>query len=142
MLSQINDAMITCETCIQVKSHRAFFPLSMNKSNTIPFSLIHFDVWGLAPWFDELGIKWFVTFIDDFTRMTWLYMIKHKIEVFKIFQVFHRIVQTQFSAKIQVLRSYNGGEYVNQEFRHYFQEYGLQHETSCPYPRNNQSSIN
>ena len=60
-------------------------------------------------------------------------MMKHKNEVFKIFQVFHRMVQTQFSAKIQVLRSYNGGEYINQEFRQYFQEYGLQHETTCPY---------
>ena len=62
--------MIKYETCIQAKSHRATFPLSMNKSNTIPFSLIHSDVWGPAPWPDELGIKWFVIFIDDCTRMT------------------------------------------------------------------------
>ena len=117
MLSQVNDAKITCETCIQAKSHRASFPLSMNKSNTIHFSLIYSDVWGPTPWFDESGIKWFVTFIDDCTRMTWLYMMKHKNEVFKIFQVFHRMVHTQFSAKIQVLRSENRGKYVNQEFQ-------------------------
>ena len=85
----------------------------MNKSNTIPFSLIHSDVWGPTPWFDESGIKWFVTFIDDCTRMTWLYMMKHKNEMFKIFKDFHRIVQTQFSATIRVLCSDNGGEYVN-----------------------------
>ena len=70
MFSQVNKAMIKCETCIQAKSHRASFPLSMNKSNTIPFSLIHSDVWGPAPWSDELEIKWFVKFIDDCTRMT------------------------------------------------------------------------
>ena len=84
MFSQVNEAMFKCETCIQAKSHRASFPLSLNKSNNIPFSLIHSDVWGSAPHFDGSGIKWFVTFIDDCTRMTWLYMMKYKNDVFKI----------------------------------------------------------
>ena len=70
MLSQVNDVKITYEICIQAKSHRASFPLSMNKSNTIPFSLIHSYVCNLAPWYDESRIKWFVTFIDDCTRIT------------------------------------------------------------------------
>jgi transposase InsO family protein len=43
------------------------------------------------------------------------------------------MVQTQFSAKIQILRSDNGGEYINREFREYFQNHGLIHETTCPY---------
>ncbi|RVW39621.1 Retrovirus-related Pol polyprotein from transposon TNT 1-94 [Vitis vinifera] len=42
------------------------------------------------------------------------------------------MVQTQFSAKVQVLRSNNGGEYVNHQFREYFQQHGIIHETSCP----------
>ena len=67
MFSQVNDAMIKCEICIQAKSHRASFPLSMNKSNTILFSLIHFDVWGPTPHSDGSGIKWSVTFIDNCT---------------------------------------------------------------------------
>jgi hypothetical protein len=63
--------------------------------------------------------------------MTWLYLLKHKDEVFSVFKSFHIMVQTQFSAKIQVLRSNNGGEYVNQQFQTYFQNHGLLHETSC-----------
>ena len=82
MFSHVNDVMIRSETCIQAKSHRASFPLSMNKRNTIPFLLIHSDVWGPAPNSDGSDIKWFVTFIDDCTRMTWLYLMKHKNEVF------------------------------------------------------------
>ena len=43
------------------------------------------------------------------------------------------MVQIQFSTTIRVLRSDNGGEYINQEFQHYFQQHGLWHETSCSY---------
>uniref|UniRef100_A0A2N9HC31 Integrase catalytic domain-containing protein n=1 Tax=Fagus sylvatica TaxID=28930 RepID=A0A2N9HC31_FAGSY len=119
-----------CNTCILAKSHRVSYPVSMNKS-AIPFALIHSDVWGPSPVTTSSGHRWFVIFVDDCTRMTWLYLLKHKDEVFDVFKSFHIMVQTQFSAKIQILRSDNGGEYVNQPFQAYFQSHGLFHETSC-----------
>lgn len=64
--------------------------------------------------------------------MTWLYLVKHKAEVFDVFQSFHVMIQIQFSAKIQDPRSNNGGEYMNQRFHKYFRQHGLPHETSCP----------
>uniref|UniRef100_A0A2N9I8R7 Integrase catalytic domain-containing protein n=1 Tax=Fagus sylvatica TaxID=28930 RepID=A0A2N9I8R7_FAGSY len=112
------------------KSHRVSYPVSMNKS-AIPFALIHSDVWGPSSVTTSSGHRWFVIFVDDCTRMTWLYLLKHKDEVFGVFKSFHIMVQTQFSAKIQILRSDNGGEYVNQPFQAYFQSHGLFHETSC-----------
>jgi hypothetical protein len=122
---------IKCETCILAKSHRVTYPLSMNKSD-IPFALIHSDVWGPSPKSTLSGFRWFVIFVDDCTRMTWIYLLKHKNEVFHVFKSFHKMIQTQFAAKLQTLRSDNGGEYVNQQFRNYFHHYGLIHETSCP----------
>ena len=92
LFSQVNERVFECETCIQAKSHRASFPLILNKKNTTPFSLIHSNVWGPASHSDGSGIKWFVIFIDDCTRITWLYLMKYKNEVFQIFQVFHRMV--------------------------------------------------
>lgn len=74
---------------------------------------------------------WFVIFVYDCTRMTWLYQLKHKDEVFSIFQSFHVMIQTQFSAKIQILSSDNRGEFVNHRFQACFQLHGLLHETSC-----------
>lgn len=64
--------------------------------------------------------------------MTRLYLLKHKDEVLSVFKSFHVMVQTQFSDKIQILRSDNGGEYVNWGFHDYFQHHGVLHETSCP----------
>jgi IS30 family transposase len=58
--------------------------------------------------------------------------IKIKNEVLNVFQSFHAMVQTQFSAKIQILRSDNGGEYMTYQFKEYCQQYGLIHETLCP----------
>ena len=63
--------------------------------------------------------------------MTWLYQLKTKDEVFTIYQAFHAMVQTQFSSKIKILRSDNGGEFTNRRFQAYFQQHGLLHETSC-----------
>ena len=63
--------------------------------------------------------------------MTWLYQLKTKDEVFTIFQAFHAMVQTQFSSKIKILRSDNGGEFTNRRFQAYFPQHGLLHETSC-----------
>jgi DTW domain-containing protein YfiP len=111
---------IKCETCILAKSHRVTYPLSMNKSNVL-FALIHSDVWGHSPISTASGIRWLVIFIDDCTRMTWLYLLKHKNEVLSVFQSFQTMVQTQFSEKIQILRLDNSGEDVNHQFRTSFQ---------------------
>lgn len=99
---------LRCETCILAKNHRVCYSPSLNKTS-VPFSLVHSDVWGPSPITTPSGYRWFVIFVDDCTRMTWLYLMKTKDEVFSIFQAFHTMVQTQFSAKLQVLRSDNGG---------------------------------
>ncbi|CAL2271706.1 unnamed protein product [Prunus armeniaca] len=125
------DSDFTCDTCILAKSHRVPYPLSTNKCTT-PFTLIHSDVWGPSPITAPSGVRWFVTFIDDCTRMTWLYLLKNKNEVFSRFQSFHKQMKTQFNDQIQILRSDNGGEFVNHDFQTYFQQHGIIHETTCP----------
>nr|KYP34930.1 Retrovirus-related Pol polyprotein from transposon TNT 1-94 [Cajanus cajan] len=82
---------LKCETCILAKSHRTHFPLSMNKSD-VPFALIHSDVWGPSPKSSSLGFRWFVMFVDDCTRMTWVFVLTQKNEVFQTFQVFHQMI--------------------------------------------------
>jgi len=69
LFSSISIIDFKCETCIMAKSHKASYPLSLNKS-MVPFDLIHSDVWGPAPVSTASGIRWFVIFIDDCTRMT------------------------------------------------------------------------
>ena len=54
----------------------------VNKQVESPFELVHFDVWGLCPIVSMTGKKYFVTFFDDFSWMTWIYFMKSLSEVF------------------------------------------------------------
>ncbi|KAJ0478882.1 putative RNA-directed DNA polymerase [Helianthus annuus] len=120
-----------CETCILAKNHRVSFDQSNTRVKSV-FSLIHSDVWGPAPNSDKNRFKYFVLFVDDFSRMTWVYFMKHKSEVPEKFFMFYKMIQTQFKKKLQILRSDNGGEFVNQSMKNFFQENGLIHQTTCP----------
>ena len=119
-----------CDICELAKSHRASFPLILNKSPS-PFMVIHSDVWGPSKVPTLSGSRWFVTFIDDCTRMTWLCLMKTKDEVNLLFQNFHKMIETQYNAKVRVLRSDNGGEYQSSDLQKYLEGHGIIHQTTC-----------
>jgi hypothetical protein len=81
--------------------------------------LIHSDVCGPMSVESVSGFKYFVLFIDDYSRKTWIYFLKAKDEVFDRFQEFRALVENQTGRKIRVLRSDNGGEYTSKEFVDY-----------------------
>jgi len=120
------------ETCVMEKSHRAVFPLS-NKKTDFSFSLIHTDVWGLASQSTHNGKEWFINFVDDYTRVTWMYLLKHKSNVCNVFRSFHHMIVTQFNTHIKVIRSDNGGEYFKTELIEFMNSKGILHQTTCPY---------
>ena len=91
LFSQLEKFDFQFETWILAKSHRVSFPLHLNKKDT-PFALIHSDVLGPSPITTVNSFKWFVLFVDDCTRMTWLYLLKHKDELLGIFKSFHAMV--------------------------------------------------
>ena len=59
----------------------------------------------------------FVIFVDDFTRFTWMFLLRHKSDVFNVFVHFKALVENQFNTTIKVLRSNRGGEYDNHKFK-------------------------
>lgn len=123
-----------CELAKHTKSHYSIQPYKPSK----PFTLIHSDVWGPSRVSNNIGSRWFVTFIDDHTRVTWVFLMKGKLEVGSIFENFHKMVQTQFQSNIQILRTDNGGEYFHHTLGTYLAKNGIVHQTSCPYsPRQN-----
>ena len=118
-----------CDICHYSKSTRLPFNLSLSKSSEM-FELVHSDVWG--PFSLSIdGFKYFVTFIDDFSKVTWVYLLKSKSEVFECFKDFHRLVITHFSAHIKTLRTDNGTEYTSHNMKNYLISHGIVHQTSC-----------
>ena len=62
--------------------------------------VVHSDVWGPSKVSTIGGARWFVTFIDDCSRMTWIFLMKSKDEVNSLFQRFHKMATTQFQTQI------------------------------------------
>ncbi|RDX81895.1 hypothetical protein CR513_37378, partial [Mucuna pruriens] len=120
-----------CDICQFSKHHRATFSPSNNKSLE-PFDLIHSYVWGPAS--NSISrAKWFVSFIDDCTCVTWIFLMKHKYEVCQIFVDFFCLVKNQFNKSIKRLRLDNGTEFVNLEFSKFLKDIGVVHELTCVY---------
>ena len=71
------------------------------------FDLIHSDVWGPSPISTPGGSHYFVIFLDYFSRYTWIYLFKNHSELYQIYRVFTKMIETQFSKPIKVFRSDN-----------------------------------
>jgi len=78
------------------------------------------------------GSLYNVTFIDDFSRKTWLYLLKTKDEVFSKFQEFKAEVENLTDKKIKTIRSINGGEYTSKELVAFCKEVGIRREPIVP----------
>ena len=102
---------LACESCQLGKYTRISFPKRLNNRAKSPFELVHTDVWGPCRTVSTLGFQYFVTFIDNYSRCTWLFLMKNWAELFFIFQKFYVEIQTQFNIYIRVLRSDNAREY-------------------------------
>ena len=98
-----------------------------------PLALVHSDVCGPMPTLSMGGAAYFVTFIDDFSRKTWVYPLRRKDEVLSIFKRFVTLVETQTGKKVKCLRSDNGGEYVSKPFQDFCDKKGIKRELIAPY---------
>jgi hypothetical protein len=87
-----------CDACLRAKAHQLPYPRSFSQS-TAPLELIFSDVWG--PAIDSFGNKkFYVSFIDDFSKFIWIYLLRRKSEVFQFFQEFQSLVERMFHQKI------------------------------------------
>ena len=129
VMSGVDKSKLKCDACEFAKHTRNSY-VSKGIRIISPFVLIHSDVW-TCPVLSVSGMKYFVTFIDCHSRMTWVYLMKHKDEVFQCFKVFYALVPSQFDVKIQALRSDNGTGYVNKAIGAFLSDKGILHQTSC-----------
>jgi hypothetical protein len=117
-------------------------PCQLGKQPTLPFNnsesiasatfdLIHSDVWEPSPVPTVGGSRYFVIFVDDFSRYTWIYLMKNRSEVLTIYRDFAKMVQTQYSKAIKVFRSDNAREYRQTDFSTILKHYRTIFHTSC-----------
>lgn len=132
-LPQITTESQTCQSCVFGKSHRKPFPKNVLRRATKNLELVHSDICGPMSTESLNESLYFVLFIDDFTRMSWVYFLRQKSEVFSVFKNFKQMTETQTGLKIKILRTDNGGEYTSLEFKEFLQNSGIIHQLTIPH---------
>jgi transposase InsO family protein len=125
-------ALEHCHHCLAGKMHQLPFP-SSNKQVQSPFELVHSDLWGPAPVMSTNAFRYYLVFVDEFTKFTWVYLLKHKSDTFHIFTQFQAMVHTQFSLPIKTIRTDCGGEFTSNQFNQFCASKGMIHQVSCPH---------
>jgi transposase InsO family protein len=123
----------SCDACQQGKL-TAMYPREPMRRASEPFELVHSDIGGggkLAPGVAR-GHRYWITFLDDYTGMVWLYTMKARSDAITCFRLFNQHVRN-LGASLQRLRTDNAREYGQGHFKEYLDEQGTQWEPTAPY---------
>ena len=77
------------------------------------------------------GSRYFVIFVDDFSRYSWIYLFKNRSEISQIYRDFTKMIETQFSKPIKVFKYDNAQEYKAHEFISILHQFGTVPHSSC-----------
>ena len=120
-----------CDTCCLAKHHRLPFPVSKSIAASI-FDLVHIDLWGPYRVQTITSGRYFLTILDDHSRVTWTFLINNKEQVKTVLHNFIAYVQNQFNVNIKVIRTDNGTEIVQGECGKMLADKGIFHQRSAP----------
>lgn len=128
------DTVILCESCIEGKQARKPFKVDhVGKRSSRVLELIHTDVCGPITPVSRTGKKYFVSFIDDWSRFVKVYPITSKSEVLDCFEEYVQTAEAKFDVRVSRVRCDNGGEYRNARFDQFCRKRGIQVEFTVPY---------
>ena len=130
LLGLVSNKSFDCMPCQFGK--QTSLPFNNNVSHALSsFDLIPSDVWGPSPISTPGGSCYFVIFVDDFSRYTWIYLFKNRSELYQIYRDFTKMIETQFSKPIKVFRSDNSQEYKAHEFTSILHQFVIIPHSSC-----------
>lgn len=121
-----------CEHCIYGKHNQVQFYSSSHKSSTI-LDYVHSDVFGPMDVPSLSKSKYYVSFVDNYSRRAFVYFLKSKTEVFSQFKEFKNLVENQTGRRIKCLRTDNGGEFCSAYFDKYYVDHGIKRHKIVPY---------
>lgn len=121
-----------CEACQVGKTCKLPFSSLVFRSSRV-LERIYCDVWGPAPVVSVQGFRFYVVFIDNYSRFCWFYPLKSKSDVFAIFKAFQLQVENQYNQKIAIFQSDGGGEFINKSLTDHFAATEIKQIVSRPH---------
>ena len=125
------DEFPVCESCLEGKTFERPFNAKGRKAQEL-LELVHTDVCGPMSTQAKGGYEYVVTFMDDYSRYGYVYLMKRKSEAFEIFKEFMAEVENQLGKRIKVIRSNRGGEYLLGDFKDYLTQNGIVSQLIAP----------
>ena len=129
----------TCIECVKGKITKTRNKISTR--STEPLQLIHTDICGPFANRTICGNRYFITFIDDFSRYCHLFLISEKSQALEKFVIFRTAVEKELGKEIKAVRSDRGGEYYGRyteagqqkgSFALYLEKHGIQSQYTTP----------
>lgn len=119
-----------CSACCMGKAHRLHSPSSHTTYNH-PLELVYCDLWGPSPQPSTQGFTYYISFVDAFSKFTWLYLLKSKAEALGVFKQFKSLVELQLGFSIKAVQTDWGGEF--RPFNKFLTDLGIVHRVICPH---------
>ncbi|CAI7864293.1 unnamed protein product [Closterium sp. NIES-53] len=123
----------SCPTCLETKFTK--FPFSSGTGPAkAPLALVHMDVVGPTRAPSLSGSRYFLTIVDDHMRAVWVYPLKTKGEVAAaVLKEWMPRAQRESGHKVKVIRTDNGGDFIDADFESVLKKKGIQHQLTVPY---------
>ncbi|CAI7802818.1 unnamed protein product [Closterium sp. NIES-54] len=126
------DEVLGCPTCMQAKFTR--YPFSSSEAAaTAPLDEVVMDVVGLLK-LGAAGAEYFLTIVDVYTRMTWVYVLSKKRDIAETVKTdWLPMVEWQQDRLVKSIRTDRGGEFLSKEFSLWLKKNGIRHSLTMPY---------
>ena len=118
-----------CEPCLAGKMHANPFPPSASRARARGV-LVHSDLKGPMLKQTHQGFKYWMRFVDDYSRFRVVFLLKRKSDAFAAFRTYKSWVETQTGERVRCLRNDKGGEYMSEEFNAFCAEHGIERQHS------------
>lgn len=122
----------SCQVCHEGKQCRLPFNHKGSRATEL-LEVIHADLCGPMEVNSIGGSRYYLILEDDFSRMTFVYFLKHKNQAFGYFKEFKIMAENQTNIKIKAFRTDNGGEFCSSTFEKFLTENGIIHQKTNPY---------
>ncbi|KAA3481430.1 Retrovirus-related Pol polyprotein from transposon TNT 1-94 [Gossypium australe] len=130
-----------CEICQLGKQTRLLFPINRAWRALERLQLVHTNVCGPMKTQSLNGSRYFILFIDDYSKYYWIFFLKYKFEIAQVFMKFKVAAETETGCKLKTIRSDNGTEYTLAQFQTLCDDAGIKHQLTNVYtPQKNRAS--
>lgn len=122
-----------CDACARGKSKQSAYSKKSSFRAADRLELIHTDLCGPVSAQSFGGALYFIPFIDDYSRMCFVYFLRHKSQALETFLLFLEMAERQSGNKLRTLRTDGGGEFTSHAFQDYCAKRGIVRQVTATY---------